>query len=875
MILFLTNQQIETPVYLSQMIDNIIQNLIFNKSQGIRIKGNISDKSHNNSRSMRLVMKNVTELFHMFCGIRHTLSQLIIATFIFSLSANSFSAEDATVAVNPPLPPATIALSEIPSQSASERTMLDQAQAVLAESTQFSKIQQGLIAENENIINALPSLNTSLAAASSRDAIYEIKRKWLEFDRKMTSAEVTLHARTEVIAQQINRLKTSLDLWNRTISQAHIDKAPEDLVKLARITASDIGTTYTALQKVQNQILELQGKIGRSHRGVQEALDIIKAEEADLIKNLGHRERPFLWDEKVNGTGAILYVFFTQIGHALYNWWSNLFTIVSNESWMLALQFFILIAASAILYRVRTSARSILAANPSIVVGNSVFDTPIALAMLLALMLTPWFYVSTSSVLAEAAGLLLIFPVLWIVLPLLNRPIRPVLYFLALFYVIDWFRDLVEADPFIARIIFIVEMLAAIGLIIWLNRVKALHGSNSHWQKPIRLWLNLALILLAIAAVDALIGYVRLSVLIGHGVLNSAYLAVLLAALIRAVDSSIALSLRSHFIQNINLIRRRTDTIRYNIRRLLSMVIIIIWIVVTLELFALLDYVIAFGKTVLFSELNAGTVALSLSDVLAFVLTILTALYLSRLITTVLDEDVYQRVRLGRGVSFAISAVIRYGIILFGFLLAVSALGIGMDRITILLGALGVGIGFGLQTIVNNFVSGMILIFERPIHIGDSIEVGSVKGTITRIGIRASTIRSFDGADITVPNGTLLADSVTNWTMSDRIRRIELPVGVAYGTDTDMVIEALYGSLVEQKGILSDPKPQIIFNGFGDNSLDFALRAWVADNDEFIVIKSNIALAMNRALKAYNIEIPFPQRDLHLRSISPDLKLNT
>jgi potassium efflux system protein len=198
-----------------------------------------------------------------------------------------------------------------------------------------------------------------------------------------------------------------------------------------------------------------------------------------------------------------------------------------------------------------------------------------------------------------------------------------------------------------------------------------------------------------------------------------------------------------------------------------------------------------------------------------------------------------------------------------------------MDRIMILLGALGVGIRLGLQTIVNNFVSGMLLIFERPIHIGDSVEVGSVKGHITRIDIRANTIRSFDGADITVPNGTLLADSVTNWTMSDRIRRIELPVGVAYGTDTDKVIEALYSALEGQEGILSEPRPQIIFNGFGDNSLDFMLRAWIADNDEFITVRSDVALAMNRALRAYDIQIPFPQRELHLPSISPDLKLHT
>jgi len=818
-------------------------------------------------------MKYFTEIFHICRAIRSNILNLILAMLIFSLSTNSFSAEQAEPVA--PLPSSTIALSEIPLRAASERALLDQAASVLAESTAFNQNQQKLFTENVAITQALPLLTTSLAADSSRDSISEIRRKWLEFDRQMTNVESALHDRTEVIAQQLIRLKASLEVWNRTITQAKADKAPEELVKLAGITANDIGTINSALQKVQNQILELQGKIGRLHRAVQEALDTIKAEEADLLKNLGQRERPPLWGEKITGTGAILYVLITQIGHALNNWWSNIYSIVSNESTMLGFQLFLLFATAVILYRVRKAARAFIAANPSIMIGSSVFERPFALAMLFALMLTPWIYASTSSVLTDAAGLLLIFPVLWIVLPLLNAPIRPVLYFLAVFYVIDWLRDLVEADPFIARIIFIAEMLVAMGLIIWLVRVKALHGSNSRWQKPIRLWLNVALILLAISALAATIGFVRLSILIGHGVLNSAYLAVLLAALIRALDSSIALTLRSHFAQSINLIRRRTITIRKNIKRLFSFIAIFIWLQVTLDLFALWNYVVIFIKTILFSELNTGTIALSLADVLAFILTIFTAIFLSRFITTVLDEDVYQRVRLGRGISFAISAVIRYGIILLGFLLAVSALGIGMDRITILLGALGVGIGFGLQTIVNNFVSGMILISERPIHIGDSVEVGAVRGIITRIGIRASTIRSFDGADITVPNGTLLADSVTNWTMSDRIRRIELPVGVAYGTDTDKVIEALYSALEEQQGILSDPRPQIIFNGFGDSSLDFMLRAWVADNDEFITIRSDIALAMNRALRAYEIEIPFPQRDLHLRSISPDLKLNT
>ena len=368
---------------------------------------------------MGLAMKYFTGIFHVCRDIRSDISHLIVAMLFFSFSTSCFSAEEPEAII---LPPPTIALSNIPSQSASERAMLDQAAAVLAESTTFNQIQQKLVTENEAITQALPSLTTSLSAASSRDAITEIRRKWLELDRQMTSAESTLHARTEIIAQQIVRLQVSLNLWNRTISQAVKEKAPEDLVKLARITANDISTINSSLQKVQNQILELQGRMGRSHRGVQEALDTIKAEEADLVKNLGQRERPPLWGETVTKKGPILYLLVTQIGHDLSIWWSRIYSIVNEESIQLGLQVFLLIAAAIILYQMRKSARACIAANPSIEVGSSVFERPFALAMLLALMLTPWLYASTSSVLTDAMGLLLIFPVLWIVLPLLNEP---------------------------------------------------------------------------------------------------------------------------------------------------------------------------------------------------------------------------------------------------------------------------------------------------------------------------------------------------------------------------------------------------------------------------------------------------------------------
>lgn len=819
-------------------------------------------------------MKSFTEITNDEYEIQNYLRQSIIAILFFLLLVSCLGAQESEK-IAPPLLP--IPLSDIPSRAVNERTLLDQVEVLLARSVIFDQIEKDLLAGDQVITSGLISLRPSLTVASSLESISEIEKQWLALNEQIEETETALHERTGVIGQQISKLEASLEVWRKTEKEAQEAKAPEELLELTHATTADIGKIHKALQQMQNRVLGLQGKVGRSSRGIQEAMDSIKSEKDNLLKNLGHRERPPLWSEAFSDVS--LQGLATQVYNEIVKWWSSIFSVIKSEYDRVGFQLFLLISAAIILYRVRKLTRDWIETDPSVATGLSVFERPYALAILLVVVLTPWLYASPSPTLVDATGLLLLLPVLWLVLPLLDAPVRPALFFLAILYVVDWSRDLVEAVPLVARYILIVEMIVATAVIVWLSRSKALYGDKDQlhtdrWKSYVNLWLKIALFLLVISTLAAIAGYVRLSVLIGFGVLNSAYLAILLVALVRTSDAIVALTLHSRFMQTVNIIQVRTGNLREHIKKWLGTIAVFVWIYVTLDLFALLDPVISFLKGILVAEFHAGAIAVSLGDILAFIVTILAAILLSRLIILILEEDVYPRVELGRGVSFAISSVIKYSIILLGFMMAVGAMGIGMDRITILLGAFGVGLGFGLQTVINNFVSGMILIFERPIQIGDSVEIGSVKGTIKRIGIRSSTVRSFDGADITVPNGSLLSDALTNWTMADRNRRIDIPVGVAYGSDPDKVTEALSSALSGQEGLLTVPAPQVIFNGFGDNSLDFTLRAWVEDNDAFVTIRSKLALAMNDALNTYGIEIPFPQRDFHLRSVPADLNLH-
>ena len=254
-----------------------------------------------------------------------------------------------------------------------------------------------------------------------------------------------------------------------------------------------------------------------------------------------------------------------------------------------------------------------------------------------------------------------------------------------------------------------------------------------------------------------------------------------------------------------------------------------------------------------------------------FIITIWFSFLFSRFIRFSLQEGVLPLIPLPRGVPASISILTNYLILSFGFLIALSAAGIDWSKFALLAGAFGVGIGFGLQNVVNNFISGLILIFERPIKVGDTVEVGTLKGIVKRIGIRSSTIRTFDGAEVIVPNGTLIQSEVTNWTLSDRLRRIELNVGVSYGTDPNQVLKVLQKLAKDNPVVLDNPAPMILFQGFGESSLDFSFRVWTSDFDNWLTFSSDIAVEVHNALKAAGIEIPFPQRDLHLHTADKDI----
>lgn len=264
---------------------------------------------------------------------------------------------------------------------------------------------------------------------------------------------------------------------------------------------------------------------------------------------------------------------------------------------------------------------------------------------------------------------------------------------------------------------------------------------------------------------------------------------------------------------------------------------------------------------------HIGETEISVNSLLYFLLSILVLLYLAKKARQLLVNKILARSNINEGIKQSIGTIVFYLIIILGFIIIFQSAGLNLSALGVVAGALGVGIGFGLQNITNNFISGVIILFERPIKIGDRVELGEVSGDVVKIAARATTVVTNDNISIIIPNSEFISGRVINWSHNNRMVRFRIPVGVSYNEDPDVIEKLLMEVANEHDGILKSPAPSVAFSDFGESSLDFQLWVWtIKFTNRPTVLKSDLYFAIFRKFKEHNIEIPFPQRDLHVRS---------
>ena len=258
-------------------------------------------------------------------------------------------------------------------------------------------------------------------------------------------------------------------------------------------------------------------------------------------------------------------------------------------------------------------------------------------------------------------------------------------------------------------------------------------------------------------------------------------------------------------------------------------------------------------------------VHVTLADLALAIIIAVVAFVVVRNLPGLLNVSLFRRFPAGE--RYAYSTLIKYAVAMVGMILAFDAIGVGWSTVQWLVAAVGLGLGFGLQEIFANFISGLIILFERPIRVGDIVTVGNVDGTVTKIRIRATWIVTFDRKELVVPNKEFVTARLINWSLSDAVLRLDVPVGIAYGSDTEKAVEVLKKVARDNRLVLYSPPPEVLFRGFGDSSLAFELRAFIANASSRFRASHEIHMAIDNEFREAGIEIAFPQRDLHIRSV--------
>ncbi|PLX75158.1 MAG: hypothetical protein C0614_11260 [Desulfuromonas sp.] len=337
-------------------------------------------------------------------------------------------------------------------------------------------------------------------------------------------------------------------------------------------------------------------------------------------------------------------------------------------------------------------------------------------------------------------------------------------------------------------------------------------------------------------------------------------------------EGGITSLMRVPWVHDRRLIRQLGALTERRAKGLLCLVVYLYAFLSLLVIWGFFPNIQAAWQSLMAMTFSFGEISLSVETIFLAVCILYLTVIASWILQATLDSQFLLPKGLDLGVRDSIKRLMHYALVLFGLVTALGTAGIEMQQFAILAGALGVGIGFGLQNIVNNFVSGLILLFERPVKVGDTINLDDQWGTITKIGLRSTVVETLDRSEIIVPNSELISQKVTNWTYSSNISRVVVPVGVAYGSPLDKVLEILSRVAVEHPDTLAEPESSAIFTGFGESSIDFELRVWINDIGRRLKVRSELGQAIDRGFREAGVSIPFPQRDLHLRSVESNLQ---
>lgn len=747
-------------------------------------------------------------------------------------------------------------IDEIPQRIEESSTILRRATANAAPQPAVEEIERELPNFVQGSRWLLAFTRKTMNTPRSTGVVREVESAWNVPRKRLDVWQAILRGRSGALQRDVVALRQQDEWWAGIGENAEAEQLPAELQSEIRLLRKSIQQAEGAVTKRRNDVLRLQARVSELEMELDRLSEELAAAEAASRGRLFRLDGPPLW----RPAQPVLAPAPTAEPDAATSTAVNAmleYYLRSLETVLLALAgLFGGLLLLLLLARRRLGPREDEGPWRAL---RPMMARPYSLAILLSVLAASLGLLNLPQSLMGVAWLLMLIPLLRIAALVLPRDAKPALWVLAFAYIVDGALGLLPIYWAGARIMALALGVTALGGIWWLGRQIRTRYTEPGDRKLILAGARLGGVLLLLALAAEIAGAVALSRFLFGAVLKTFYSAVVLFGLLHPLREGIG--------------GVESGALNRWLRPGVDWLFAVLFAVLTMRSFLLERPILEGASRILNYKLSIGAIEFTLAAVVVFLAVVAAAMLLSRLVRSFLAPRVFHRMEVARGTGEAVSRLMHYAFLTVGFLLGLAAAGIELSRFAVLAGGMGVGLAFGLQTIVNNFVSGLILLFERPVHVGDKVTVGSTSGEVVDIGIRASTIRTWDGGDVVIPNASLITGDFTNWTLTDDKRRVELAVGVAYGTDPAVAIRILTETASAHGKVLPSPPPNAIFKAFGDSSLDFVLYCWTRLNSHQEV-SSDLHVAVYRALNRAGIEIPFPQREVNLKGgQAPDTEL--
>jgi small-conductance mechanosensitive channel len=801
---------------------------------------------------------------------RNTLSLLVLLLALVGLNSPAVMAQETAQENTEETKPAkekTIEINDILSETEKLGRRIRALREVLSPISEAQEIDSVL----NNVYSGINLHRDTLFMVIHELNPRELKLKtaqWSNYHSELKGYQEKTILRLEEINELNSEVVSEIDKWNLT--REKISESTEPMEVLTSIDTMLLrldGVLKLSVVRLDS-IFVIQKRLTDVILIVNEVLDEINLAELELQKNYFTIDSPPLWNADKNMGDSLAHA---SIIHSQSNQQRILEGIKSdyeqlssfygkNLKTLLFQVLFVLVLLSLMLAVRRKWIKGIdELSNPLEKEAKRVIANPVSASIAVGLLVSNFFYKTTIPIFTDTIVTIILAATVYLLPKLTHRKITTPLLIILLVYFIHFIDDYIEPYSLFSRLL----MLCASALLAY-SLYKGRQVMN-RWPKRfprIKMFRNvfvlvfMGLTLLSLAA--NIIGMVNLARFLGSAVLTSVALGAVVYLTIKVSTSIIILliKLRHHF--NLRTLTDMVVVIQKRVRPVIMWAGILLWILFTLMGFELYEYLQMWVTSILEIEWKVGQMEISLGGLLSFIFIFIVTMFLAKFVATIFQDEWLIKV-LPRGIAPAISLLARIFLITIGFYMGLTAAGFDVGKIGILLGALGVGIGFGLQSIVLNFISGLILAFERPINLGDAIEVDQEFGVVTSIGVRASNIRTYEGSEVIIPNGDLVSRKVVNWTLSNRDRRTRTLMKTSSEADPYKVIELFNQIANEHPSVYSEPAPTTHFYGFNqEGNLDFALVYWVSFSDK-LSTDSEIALRIYDALKKEGIQAPIPK----------------